>query len=1023
MKGLDVTIANRIRSSFFLTTVSITALGLAAPAIAQDDIDDAADDDVIVVTGSRIAKPDYAFSNPVVSVDAEAIGYSGQTNLTDLLQEIPALTSSRNTNVESGSNETIGGAGVNVLNLRGLGDDRTLVLVDGRRHVAARPGSASVDTNTIPIDLIERVEVSTGGASAVYGADGVTGVVNFVMKRDFEGVSIRGQAGLAADEGDADQQQISVVVGQNFHDDRGNIAFAFEFNNSERLPGHARDFAGGGNRLTFVDNPALVDPSFAGEFGTMFTNVPIGDTRFADSGADSAVFTSGFGASGSPFGVDFNGTGAVWNPGDIPFIPPFLARGGDGSSRDRFVGDLLSGQKRYNANFFGNYELTPNHRVFAQFKYVRNEAESVSQPSFDFFLFIDDDNPFIPAAIRADLDTLGAGETAAEAFFGLPRGLLISRDHFEAVRESSIKRETLRGVFGFEGEFADRFDYSLSYVYGQSEVEDTAINNRLNDRFGAALDAVIDPGTGQPTCRSNLDPMAIDNPLINFGLEPTSFTAGANSGCAPFNPFGEGSPSQASLDFVFQDTLSTSKITQHVISGYVTGDSEGWFELPGGPAGMLIGGEWRRETSDDNPNELDMAGLTFGNVLEPEFGEFEVLEGFAEVNLPLIADVPFARLFNVDGAVRVSDYTTVGTTFTWKAGVKYQVDDNIGFRGTVAQAVRAPNIGELFDPGGQTFRFINDPCDISNLSEGEPPRTANCATLLSGLGIDPTTFIDLNSSSIPGILTGNRDLQEETARTYTAGVILTPEFIPGLTLSADFYDITIENAIITADPERLAELCVDTSTLDNQFCDQIVRDPTSGLIVDFTQQPLNVARIATQGWDFSAAYQFDVAEVFGARSDFGGVNMRLIGNHLVQLDFINFPGEPVDSDLNEADADEGFQGPRWQLSFDATWRRGPLSVNYGFTYFSKTLRDSNTAIQNDPFLFAPEFIRHPRLLTHDAQVRYEIGDSYQVYVGVNNFTDQEPSIGETFFPVSAVGRFVYAGFKADFGGLSDLNPF
>ncbi len=1013
------------RSFILLTTASAAAIGLAAPVAAQDDLDEAADDDVIVVTGSRIAKPDYAFSNPVVSVDSEAIGYSGQTNLTDLLQELPALTSSRNTFAESGSNETIGGAGVNVLDLRSLGTDRTLVLVDGRRHVAARPGSASVDTNTIPIDLIERIDVTTGGASAIYGADGVTGVVNFILKKDFEGIAIRGQAGLAADEGDADQQQFSIVVGQNFNDNRGNIAVAFEFNNTERLPGEARDFAAGGTRLDFVDNPALGDPMspFAAEFGTMFTNVPIGDTRFADSSPDSAVYVTGFGLSGSPFGVDFNGDGAAFDPGDIPFISPFFSRGGDGSSRDRFIGDLLSGQKRYNANLLANYELTDNHRVFGQFKYVRTETRSFSQPSFDFFLFIDEDNPYIPASIRADLDTVAPGGTAAEAFFGLPRGLLISRDHFEAVRGSSIDRETMRGVFGFEGEFADRFDYSLSYVYGQSEVEDTAINNRLNDRFGAALDAVIDPVTMQPTCRSNLDPMAIGNSLINFGLAPTSFTAGANSGCAPFNPFGEGSPSQASLDFIFQDTLSTSKITQHVVSGYVTGDSAGWFELPGGPVGMLAGGEWRRETSDDNPNDLDMAGLTFGNVLEPEFGEFEVYEGFAELNLPVIADVPFVQLFNIDGAVRVSDYTTVGTTFTWKAGVKYQVNDNIGLRGTVAQAVRAPNIGELFDPGGQTFRFINDPCDPDNFAEGEPPRAANCATILSGFGIDPTTFNDLNSSSISGTLEGNRDLTEETARTYTAGVVLTPNFIDGLTLSADFYDISIENAIITATPQTLADLCVDSSSLDNQFCPQIVRDPMTGQIVDFTQQPLNVASIATQGWDFSAVYQFDVADKLGAKSDLGGVNMRLIGNHLTQLDFVNFPGDAVDSDLGEADADEGFQAPRWQLSFDATWRRGPLSVNYGFTYFSRTLRNSDTATRNDPLIYAPEFIRHSRLFTHDAQVRYEIGDSYQIYAGVNNLTDQEPDVGEIFFPVGAVGRYVYAGFTANLGGFSDLNPF
>ncbi len=1004
------------RSFILLSTVSAAAMASVGPVAAQDDVDDAADDDVIVVTGSRIAKPDYAYSNPVVSVDAEAIQYSGQTNITDLLQELPALTSSRDTSVESGSNETVGGAGVNVLDLRSLGTDRTLVLVNGRRHVAARPGSASVDTNTIPIDLVERVEIATGGASAIYGADGVTGVVNFVMKRDFEGIAIRGQAGLTTDEGDADQQQISFVVGQNFNDDRGNIALAFEFNNSERLPASARDFAGGGARLQFVDNPGLVpgQEALQAQFGTA-TFIPLNDIGFNDSSPDSAVYVT------PDFGIDFNGTGLPFDAGSPFFIPPFLQQGGDGSSRDRFIGDLLSGQKRYNANLLANYQLTDNHRVFGAFKYVRTETETQSQPSFDFFMAISEDNPFIPAAIRTQLDATPL--TLSEAFGG-PRGVLVSRDHFEAVRGSYIERETMRGEFGFEGEIFDNVDYSLSYVYGQSKVEDLAINNRFNDRLAAALDAVIDPMTGQPTCRSNLDPTAVSPNVAFDGFPlPGSFTPGPNSGCAPFNVFGEGAPSQAALDFVFQDTLSTSKITQHVVSGYVVTDSSKWFELPGGPAGLLLGGEWRRETSDDNPNEFDMAGLTFGNELLPEFGEFEVYEGYVEVDLPILRDLPLIQNLNIDGALRVSDYTTVGTTLTWKAGLTHQVNDTFRLRGTIAEAVRAPNIGELFDPGGQTFQFINDPCDISNLSQGEAPRAANCATLLSGFGVDPATFVDLNSSSIAGTLEGNRTLSEETARTYTAGIVVTPAFIDGLTMSADFYDITIENAIITATPQALANLCVDSSSLDNQFCDQIVRDPTSGLIVDFTQQPLNVAQISTQGFDFTTSYRFDLADKLGVDGDWGGVNMRLVGNHLRKLDFINFPGDDVDSDLGESDADEGFRGPRWQLSFDATWRRGPLSANYGFTYFSRTLRASDTATRNDPTIYPPEFIRHRRLFTHDAQVRYDISDQFQVYVGANNIFDQEPDVGETFFPVSAVGRYVYAGFQANLGGFSDLNPF
>lgn len=997
-------------SSHYKYAVSTAAIILAcfsAPgAIAQDAVLEEDINDTIVVTGSRIAKPDYAFSNPVISVDSDAIQYSGQTNLTDLLKEIPALVASRDTNDESGSNETVGGAGVNVLDLRNLGTDRTLVLVDGRRHVAARPGSASVDTNTIPIDLVESIEVATGGASALYGADGVTGVVNFIMKKDFEGLSLRGQAGLS-DEGDGDRQQISVVAGSNFADDRGNIAFAFEFNNTERLRDVDRDFAAGGARRVFADNPALVpgQEALAAQFGN-FTNVPIGDTRFNDSSPDSAVYVS------PDFDIDFNGTGLPFDAGSPFFIPPFLQQGGDGSPQARFIGDLVSGQKRYSGNVFANYELNDNHRVFGEFKFVRTDTISESQPTFDFFLVIEEDNPFIPQAIRTALEA--ETTTLAEAFGG-PRGVLISRDNFEGFRASQIDRETIRGVAGIEGDFADNFNYSLSYVYGQSKVEDNAINNRFNDRWAAALDAVIDPGTGQATCRSNLDPTAIGANVAFSGLPaPGTFTPGANSGCAPFNPFGEGSPSQASLDFIFQDTLSTSKITQHVVSGYVTGDSSNWFDLPGGPVGMVIGGEWRREASENQPAQEDIDGLTFGNELLPETGEFEVYEGFAEVDLPLLADLPGIQAFNLDGAVRVSDYTTVGTTLTWKGGFAWQVIDDIRFRGTIAQAVRAPNIGELFDPGGQTFQFINDPCDVTNLSEGEAPRAANCATLLNGFGVDPTTFVDPNSASIAGTLRGNRDLSEETARTYTAGIILQPQFIPGLTVSADWYDITIDEAIITAAPQVLADLCVDTSSLDNQFCDQVTRDPTTGGIVDFVSSPLNVAEISTQGIDFAAAYQFDVAEVLGADSDYGFANIRLIGNRLRKLDFINFPGDAVDEDLGEEDA------PKWQLNFDATWQRGPLSFNYGFTYFSKTLRDSDTATANDPNIFAPEFIRHPALFTHDFQARYELSEQFQVYAGVNNFTDQEPSVGRTFYPVSAVGRFFYAGFRADFASLGDL---
>jgi outer membrane receptor protein involved in Fe transport len=992
----------------------LSAIVFLGAAYAQDGIQgsDNSDDDRIVVTGSRIAKPYDAFSNPVLSIESAAIQQSGATNLVNFLKEIPALTASRDANDESGFNQTIGGAGVNLLDLRNLGVQRTLVLIDGRRHVGARPGAAAVDVNAIPIDLIERIDIQTGGASALYGADGVSGVVNFIMKRDFEGVAFRAQTGMAQEEGDADQHHISLVLGSNFNHGRGNAAAAFEFNNSARLPAEARDFAAGGARQVFVDNPALVpgQGALASQFGT-FSHVPMNDVRFNDSSPDGAVYVS------PDLTVDFNGSGLPFDAGAPFFIPPFLQNSGDGSLLDRFIGDLISGQKRYNANFFANYALRPRHRIFSQFKFVRTETETFGQPSFDYFLFIDEENPFIPASIRTALE---AAPLTLSEIFGFPRGVLMSRDHFEAVRGNRIERETMRGVLGFEGALADRFDYHISYVYGKSDVRDLQINNRFNDRFGAALDAIIDPANGQPACRTNIDPMAALNMLVNFGLEPTTFATGPNSGCAPFNPFGEGSPSQSALDFVFQDTMSTSKITQHVVSGYVSGGSKGWFTLPAGPIGMIIGGEWRRETSRDEPNAFDAAGLTFGNTLAPEVGDFDVAEGFAEIDLPVVADLPGVQFFGFDAAVRFSDYTTVGATVTWKGGASWRVIDDLRFRGAIAQAVRAPNIGELFDPGGQTFQFIDDPCDIANLSQGAPLRAANCAAILGGLGVDPTTFVDPNSAAVPGMLRGNLNLAEEKARTYTLGAVLQPRFIPDLTLSADWYDISIENAIITALPQNAADLCVDSASIDNQFCARIMRDPMTGAIIDFVQQPLNVAQISTQGVDFAAAYQFDVASMFGDRDDWGVVNARLIGSRLRRLNFINFPGGDIDERLGESDPNPA---PKWQLSFDAAWRRGSFSFNYGFTYFSRTLRPSDTELRNDPAIFAPEYVYFPARFTHDIQLRYEIGETYQVYVGVDNLADQEPAIGETFYPVGAVGRFVYAGFRMDFGAVGDLNPF
>ncbi len=960
--------------------------------MAQEDANEEQLEEIIV-TSSRIQKPDYAFSNPVISVDAEAIGFSGATNVGDFLKDLPALTGSLDANDAAGSNAFIGGTGLSLLDLRNLGFDRTLILVDGRRHVSSLPGSAAVDVDTIPIDLIERVEVQTGGASAIYGADGVSGVVNFILKKDFEGVRIKARTGQSG-ESDGENNRLSVLVGKNFFDNRANLAASFEYNKDERINALDRDFAAGGGRRIFVDNPA----ELGGDDPNVPDQIPLGDIRFFDSSLAGAVDTD------FDFVNDYNGDDTPFDGGSIPFIPPFLQQGGDGTPLDFFIGDILPEETRYTVNLFGRYQLNDRATLFAEAKYARAEAFTESQPTFDFFLYIEPDYAFLPPNIAA----LSGGEP-----------VLVSRDHFDlGIRGEDIERETIRTVLGLEGDLSDNLRYELSYVYGETDVDNRITNNRYNDRWAAALDAVIDPTTGQAVCRSSLDATAEPFNLAwqgwNGDFEPLagtwagSFTPGANSGCVPVNIFGEGAVSAEAASWINTNSFAQSELTQHVLQGFVSGNTAGWLELPAGVIGYAAGFEWREEESRNNPPLEDQLGLTFGNVLSPERGKYEVREVFGEVDVPLLDGKPFAELLSVDAAVRFSDYDTIGNATTWKVGGIWSPVEDITLRATVAEATRAPNIGELFDPGGQDFRFITDPCDITELDDGTEFRAANCQQILSSLGVDPSTFVDPNSSSVAGTLSGNPDLEEEVADTTTIGVILRPRFISNLTISIDWYDIELDNAINTAAPQTAADLCVDLPTLDNQFCNLIDRQAGTGGIVNFTRQPVNVANFTTEGFDFTIDYLLDPAN-FGITSDLGVVNFRLIGNKLEDLTFVNLPGADPDSDLGESDPSSGLQAPEYQAAFSALWQRGPLAVNYTLNWFDETYRFSKTAIENNPDIAEERFLKYSAHVEQDMQVRYTPNERWSVFGGVNNLADNQPDVGEVFFPVSGIGRYFYVG--------------
>jgi outer membrane receptor protein involved in Fe transport len=391
-----------MRRAYLNAKVSVLALALAAlPTIASAQVADpaaqdeaavatdeaaaaaAAADEDIVVTGSRIARPEFAFPNPIQSFTSETLEQSGQTNLTDFLTESPALLGSTTSQDSAGSNAGFQEAGLNLLNLRNLGTDRTLVLVDGRRHVAGYPGVASVDINAIPADLIERIDVLTGGASAVYGADGVSGVVNFVMKRNFEGLTARAQTGISS-RGDAGNRFVSITGGRNFAGDRGNVVLAYEFNQSDRFSQQRRlDYGLTGPRYALTRNQADLPDN-----ASVPDNVLQTDLRWADSSIDGAVdlgsFENGVFVPGALDGIpDYNGSGAVYDRGRILRGTAFTV-GGSSTPREIYYGDYTPFNRRHIANAMASFELSPAFRVFAEGKYVATRAYTQSQPTYDF---------------------------------------------------------------------------------------------------------------------------------------------------------------------------------------------------------------------------------------------------------------------------------------------------------------------------------------------------------------------------------------------------------------------------------------------------------------------------------------------------------------------------------------------------------------------------------------------------------------------------------------------------------------
>ena len=949
----------------------------SAPADPPADPAPAAD---IVVTGSRIVRPDFRAPNPIVSTTAKDIVESGQTNVTNFLLRVPALTNSVDSTQTAGVNrlnaQPFGAAGLNLLDLRGLGSARTLVLVDGRRHVSGQINTAAVDINAIPTDLIERVDVLTGSASAVYGADGVSGMVNFIMKRNFEGVQARSQFGISR-YGDAGNRFGSLTAGHNFAGGRGNATLSYEYNADDPVGNDDRPFLRQDRRRYLIPNDArTTDPKAT-------ALILQGDLRYPNESQFGAVDVDGDGVP------DLRGDGKRYDPGRSV---AYYGTGGDNTPVAGFVGDLLPHTVRHAVNALGTYEFSPAAKLSLDAKFVHNTVTTFDSFTGNYPATLSIDNPFMPASIRAA--AIAAGQTTVSS----------TRDNFDLGRKGETNvRRTYRVVADLTGQLTPHARYDVYYTYGQTDVRITKLGDRLNDRFLAALDVVTDPRTGRPTCRSNLNPAALQAPA-------TTFTPGANSGCVPINTFGAYTIDPAARAFVQVPYDSSAQITQSVANASLTGDFGALFRLPGGPVAFAVGGEYRRETSRFDPSSLltSNAFYQYDEFVIPSAvrGRFTVAEAFGELNAPLLSDVPFARTLSVGAAGRYSHYSTIGDTKTYAFNAVYAPVSDVTFRGTYGQSIRAPNISEIFSPVTGTSNFFVDPCYPENRNSGTTTRAANCIALLNGLGANAATFTAANNPNagvfIPGSFQGNAGLRPERARTWTAGVVLRPGFLPGLSVGVDWYDIKLNDAISTPDPNTVANLCVDQPTINNAYCASITRLRGSGFISGFVVQPQNVAQFRTAGLDLTVAYRLRTQRA-------GDFDLRFVGGYLNRLDIIATPGAQVEDQVDQPGR------PEFNFVFSPTWTLGRYHLAYNLRWFDATRRFPKNATDNDPNYAPANLIRYRALWQHDVQLAIDIDRRMSIYGGVNNLTDRQPDEDSYNLPAPALGRYFYAGARVRLG--------
>ncbi|MGD0142298.1 MAG: TonB-dependent receptor [Rhizomicrobium sp.] len=979
-----------LRSVLLLGAASAAAVGLSAPASAQDQ-----SVETVVVTGSRIPQQGLYSSSPVTSVGQQEMKLEDTSSIETLLNNLPSVIP------DMGSTTSNGAEGTANVNLRGLGDNRTLVLIDGVRLMPGDPLLAAADLDQIPVQMVDHVEVLTGGASAVYGSDAIAGVVNFIMRKDFEGVEFDGGYSVyqhnnddsylrgieAAGQGgttpgsvtlapssvlDGPTTTASILVGVNSPNDKGNITIYAGYKNTAVVYQGARDISACG--LGAIYNGTAPD-------GLGFSGLECIGTVTQEPESVTVPLSGPNAFLGNPYFLPGPLAGEETNtfpPGGFPDADTF-----------NFAPyqTLQRADTRYNAGFFGHYDLSKEVQFYSSFMFMEDNTLAPIGPSGAFFGDVYNtncSNPLLGTAAdpNSAYNVLGCGPangnpTTVPVLFG-------ARFADNGGRDDSLQHISFRFVEGVKGDLGDGWSYDLYGEHG------TTIRNEIyyND---ASIPAIQDE-------------------LLVGGTAANPVCLSGNPGCVPldlFSPFG---PSAASEKYASTNGFAEASTTEDIISGNLTGDlGQYGIQSPWAknPVAVSIGGEYRQEqltyTTDPAFAAGDLAGQ--GGTHNAIHGSFNVTEGFGEIRVPIVQNMPFFEDLSANFAYRYSSYNLQGATNTYNIGLEWQPIDDFRIRASDDHAVRAPNVLELFAPTNQALFVGTDPCagTAPTLTLTQCERTGVTASEYGHIIPCPVEQCSQQTG-------GNQSLKPEVSDTRSIGLVFTPTFFDGFTATIDYYDIKVNGAIGVIPQDQVINAC---ATLD-QLCGRIQRGPDGILFGNqafVVSNPINLGSIKTNGVDVEANYLIDSGNLPSSwgMGGLGSLSFNLIGTyteHFITISYPAFPalGIPAAQPYDCA----GLYGPvcltpdpHWRHKLRTTWSTPwDFDVSLAWRYIGAVALDQNQApSKNIPYVYgAPVYDSTGSIASwsyFDLAVNWHVRDDIDLTFGVNNILDTNPPALDT----------------------------